>query len=501
MENVEGTESIHLVERIQANPSPELSKICHLAKNLYNTANYIMRHYFFLMRESVERAKEWLEIICNYLVSCSHDFEKVVKVTKTYMERIQKDTREDHLNCNWDWFFQLDLRISYLRLEKILKFSSDYRAMPAQSAQHTLKKVLHDWESYREKTINYYENRKKITTREFKKKYPNKPNIPKYKKKEGETVVYFTNQQCRIKDGNLTFPRYKRSPKSERWIPEIKTRFRGKFSHIEIVPKGAAYIIGIVYEKNKEDCGLNGDRVVSLDLGVRNIATMVDNIGSIPIVIKGGVIKSINQFFNKERARLMSMKDKQGYKHWTNRLKRLSLIRFNKLHDLFHKLSKNIIQYCIDNNIGTIIVGYNINWKQDSNMGKKNNQNFVSIPFWKLITKIQYKAEMVGIKLILTEESYTSKCSFLDRENVGKHRKYKGKRISRGLFRASDGRIINADVNAAYNIMKKAIPEVKFADGIEGIVLHPQCMNWYECTNDERIGVRKKLVLTRGEHF
>jgi putative transposase len=123
-------------------------------------------------------------------------------------------------------------------------------------------------------------------------------------------------------------------------------------------------------------------------------------------------------------------------------------------------------------------------------MGKRNNQNFVSIPFWKLISNIQYKAELVGIDVILIEESYTSKCSFLDGETIGKYRKYKGKRIQRGLFRASDGRIINADMNAAYNIMKKAIPKVKFADGIEGIVLHPQRANWYECTNDERVKVR-----------
>jgi putative transposase len=490
LENINNLESIHLVERIQANLSPELSNICHLAKNMYNTANYIMRHYFFLMRESPILATEWLETICNHLVSDSNDFERIVIVTKTYMEQIQKETRKNQEKSNWDWFFQYDLRISYFQLEKILKFSPDYRAMPAQSAQQTLKKVIHDWASYREKIIKYYEKRKKMPPREFKKKYPNRPNIPKYKKKEGETIAYFTNQQCRIKEGILTFPGHTQNSKSKRWIPDVKTRFRGQFSHVEIVPKGVAYIIGIIYKKNKSNCGLNGDRVASLDLGIRNIVTMADNIGSTPRVIKGGVVKSINQFFNKERARLMSMKDKQGYKHWTMRLKRLSLNRFNKLHDAFHKLSKNIIQYCIHNNIGTIVIGYNINWKQYSNMGKRNNQNFVSIPFWKLISNIQYKAELVGIDVILIEESYTSKCSFLDGETIGKHRKYKGKRIQRGLFRASDGRIINADMNAAYNIMKKAIPKVKFADGIEGIVLHPQRANWYECTNDERVKVR-----------
>jgi putative transposase len=209
---------------------------------------------------------------------------------------------------------------------------------------------------------------------------------------------------------------------------------------------------------------------------------MVDNFGSTPIIVKGGPVKSINQYFNKWRAKLMSNKDKQHYKHWTRRLKKLSLDRYNKLHDIFHRVSKCIVDHCVKYDIGTIVIGYNPTWKQEANMGRRNNQNFVSIPFWTFINKIQYKAELIGIEVILMDESYTTKCSFLDREKIGWHYKYKGVRFGkkRGLFRASDGRVINADVNGAFNIMRKAIPDVELAEEIEDTVLYPRCVSWLE---------------------
>lgn len=472
---------MHLVERMQVKPSEELSKICHLAKDIYNKANYIMRHHFFFSKESDEMANEWLKQINNYLVSCPHEFEKVVSVTEAFLNKIKKDAKEngdDTKKGNWGWYFHKELRVSYTKLEKMLKFSPEYKRMPAQSAQQTLKKLIANWKGYRKKTIKYYEKKKKMRAKAFKKRYPKPPEIPGYKKKDGETIACFTNQQCDIEDGYLNFPGHTRGRKSLRWLPRLKVRFRGEFSQVEIVPKGGAYIIGIVYSKQKENYGFNAERVASIDLGVRNTVSMVDNIGFAPIIVKGGVVKSINQFFNKKRAKLMSIKDKQGYKHWTVRLKKLSLDRYNKLNDIFHRLSKRIVDHCAENDIGTLVIGYNATWKQEVNMGNRNNQNFVSIPFWKLIEKIRYKAELIGIKVILIEESYTSRCSFLDRERIGWHHRYKGER-EKGLFYMSDGRIVNADVNAAYNIMRKAIPDVKFAEGIEDVVLHPRRANWY----------------------
>ena len=149
--------------------------------------------------------------------------------------------------------------------------------------------------------------------------------------------------------------------------------------------------------------------------------------------------------------------------------------RNRELNDLFHKLSTGIVNYALLNNIDTIVMGHNELWKQNSNMGKKNNQNFVQIPFNKLIKLIKYKAEEMGIEVILQEESYTSKCSFLDNEEIVKHCVYPGKRIKRGLFRTFKVILINADINGSYNIIKKAFPNV--FDGIEGLRVNPESLS------------------------
>jgi len=221
---------------------------------------------------------------------------------------------------------------------------------------------------------------------------------------------------------------------------------------------------------------------MGIDLGLNNLVTVVNNALK-PFIVKGGVIKSINQYYNKQLARLRAIKDKQGYKFETKRIQRLNLKRNNKISDYFHKVSKHIINYCKTNNIGTIIIGYNEKWKEQiaknnhkmyKDICKKNNQNFVQIPFLKLINMIQYKAKLVGIRVVLVNESYTSKCSFFDNEKVEYHRKYKGTRIKRGLFRTFNGKIINADVNAAYNIIIKAVPKAfDKVDGIEAFGVTP----------------------------
>ncbi len=158
----------------------------------------------------------------------------------------------------------------------------------------------------------------------------------------------------------------------------------------------------------------------------------------------------------------------------TKRIQKLHLKRNNKINTIFHRISKNVIEYCIQNNIGTIVIGYNNGWKQKINIGKKNNQNFVQIPLLKLVKQIEYKAQLKGISVLTIDEAYTSKCSFLDKESIEKHETYVGKRIKRGLFRTSNGTIINADVNAGYNIMKKAFPNSVSVDGIEAFGLMPQ---------------------------
>jgi putative transposase len=199
---------------------------------------------------------------------------------------------------------------------------------------------------------------------------------------------------------------------------------------------------------------LNKNRIAGIDLGVNNLVAMSNNFDRNGLIIKGGIAKSVNQYYNKSLAKYKSTAKKVNKKHITNRILRLHRKRNNKIDDIFHKTSKKTIDYCIENNIGTLIIGYNGGWKQKCNMGKKNNQNFVQLPFLKLIRKIEYKAGLVGIEVKRETEEYTSQacsnCGIISKKN----------RKLRGLYVCSNcGIVINADINASKNIIKKAFPE------------------------------------------
>lgn len=397
--------TIKRTEQIWLKPNPILANLCHKAKNLYNVANYIIRQE---------------------------------------LDRTEKEEDRRH------W-------IRYNELYQIIKESETdhYKSLPAQTSQQILKMLDKSWASFF-KAIKVW------------KKDPSqflaKPNIPGYKKKDGQHLLVFTNQQVNLKDQLLKF--------SQKVELEINTRLPDKtdIREVRIIPKGIGYVAEIVYEKERiiPTNPKNPTKIVSIDWGVRNLVTMVNNIGLQPIVVKGGIAKSINQFYNKARAQVQSIYDTRNGMKFGSEMARLTNKRNRKIHDLFHKTSRMVIDYCQTNDIDTIVIGYNKDWKQNCRIGKRNTQNFVSIPFYKLLQQLEYKAEEQGIKVIKQEESHTSKCSFLDKESIEHHKKYMGRRISRGLFKSKNGTIINADVNGAYNILKKAIPKAFEADGIEG---------------------------------
>ena len=222
------------------------------------------------------------------------------------------------------------------------------------------------------------------------------------------------------------------------------------------------------------------ERILALDLGVNNLVCGVNNVGLRPFVVKGGAVKSINQFYNKQRAKYQSLKDQQGIKGMTNRLSRITRNRNNRIGDLFHQLSHALIEYCLANHLGTIVVGYNPQWKSNCNLGKRNNQNFANMPFLKLVHQLQYKAVLLGLQVQQVLEDHTSKCGFLDNEPIEHWEAYVGKRIKRGLFRAKTGQVINADLNGAYNILRKAFPKSITPDGIVGLGFVPYAVKLTE---------------------
>jgi len=339
----------------------------------------------------------------------------------------------------------------------MLKDKEAYQKLPSQTAQQILRLVDKNWKSF-------FNSLKKWRAQP--RMNQGRPRPPKYKKKNGEFLLIFTNQQCRSKEGYLYFP-------EKVAITPIKARIKSQLHQVRVIPKGLYYVVEIVYEKDITNLKLDKKRILGIDLGLANIVTMVNNAGLQPAIIKGGIAKSINQFYNKQLARYKSVKDKRGIAFEMRRIQKLTKKRNNKIDDQFHKISRRIINYCVDNNFGTIIIGYNRFWKQNVNMGRKINQKFVQLPYFKLISQIQYKSKLIGIDAILEKEAYTSKCSFLDNESIQKHKKYAGKRINRGLFQSRKGIILNADVNAGYNIIRKVVPNAVLVDGIEGIGLYP----------------------------
>jgi putative transposase len=328
----------------------------------------------------------------------------------------------------------------------------DYKGMPsAQSAQQTIKLLFKNWKSFFEANKEYSKNPSKFKAR---------PKLPKYKdSKKGRNIVIFTAQNAKLKDGYIHFPK-----KAE--IEPIKTKV-SSLKQVRIIPQTTCFIVEIIYVIEKKQVDLVNDTWLSIDLGLNNFVTTFNNIGEKPFIINGKVIKSINQYWNKQKAKFMSFVGDRGS---SNRINKLTHKRNMKINDYFHKTSRYIVDYCVEYKIEKIIIGDNKDWKQYISIGKRNNQHFVSIPHAKLIQQIQYKAEEVGIKVALTEESYTSKTDHFAMEPLKKHgcekipRPSLGKRVKRGLFRSSVSRLINADVNGAIGIARKVVCKSSIAE-------------------------------------
>ena len=252
----------------------------------------------------------------------------------------------------------------------------------------------------------------------------------------------------------------------------MRTHATGKLIQCRFIPKGLYYVMEIVYEIEVPDASDDSERIVAIDIGVDNFITMVNNIGENPIAVKGGVIKSINQFYNKQKADIQSELKKVNGKDWSKKLQKLTDKRYEMIKYQMHCISKYVVDWCVLYEIDTLIVGHNDEWKQK----KQGMQNFTYIPYELFIQMLAYKCENNGIRFIENEEAYTSGTSFLDSEDPIKENYKKERRVYRGLFISNDGKKINADVNGAYQIMKKVIPDA-FSKGIEGAGLHPTIIN------------------------
>ena len=353
------------------------------------------------------------------------------------------------------YYFTEDKFLKYEKNYTLLKSSPNYKKLNSNMAQQILKEVDGSFKSFF--GLIKLAKQGKYSFKDCK--------LPHYLPKDGYTalVIGFV----RLNGNKLILPfsnNFKKTHKVvEITIPPVL--LDKKVKEIRILPKANAryFEIQYIYETECIQRNLNTQNALALDLGVNNLVTAVSSTGK-SFIVDGRRLKSINQWFNKENARLQSIKDKQHFgKKPTNRQKAIARDCNNKVNDYMNKAARMIIDYCIKNDIGTLIAGYNVTFQRSSHIGKHNNQNFVNIPYGRLRDKLAYMCELNGITYVEQEESYTSKASFWDKDNIPvynndnpKEYEFSGNRVHRGLYETANGKTFNADINGALNIMRKS---------------------------------------------
>lgn len=349
----------------------------------------------------------------------------------------------------------------YFRLHN-LEENENYKLLPNNTSQQILMVLDKNIKSFFELLRKWKKDKKCLS---------GCPKFPKYKDKvKGRNLLIFTYNQFNIKKGYLYLPkRLKLNP--------IGTKIN-KAQQVRIVPQTGCYVLEIIYNFEEVDYELNKENYLSIDLGINNICAMITNQpGLNPILINGKQIKSFNIYFNKLLAKEQSQLKKNHDKNYSKKVQKMYLYKSNWIRNYFHNISKYIVQYCVSNDIGNIIIGHNKGWKQNCNMGKINNQKFVQIPYNMLIQQLQYKGQMLKINVVITEESYTSKCDHFAFEEMKHQENYSGKRIKRGLYKSSKHLLINSDINGAIGIMRKVI-ENDFINLLNiGLVSNPLKVN------------------------
>ncbi|WP_339006188.1 transposase [Fusobacterium animalis] len=370
-----------------------------------------------------------------------------------YLSHIAKNLTNEAIYNIRQYYFNKKKYLSYNENYKILKNSENYKKLNSNMAQQILKEVDGSFKSFFG-LLKLAKNGQ----------YNGKIKLPNYLAKDGFTtlVIGFV----RLKDDILIVPYSNSFRKAHKEIAiklplVLKDK---KIKEIRIIPKQHSryFEIQYTYEVEEVQRELNENNVLGIDLGIDNLCTCVTNTGA-SFIIDGRKLKSINQYYNKINVKLQSIKDKQKIECTTLRQKRIARKRNNRINDYLLKAARIIINYCLNNDIGKLVLGYNEDFQRNSNIGSINNQNFVNIPYSKLRDKLEYLSKLYGIEFKLQEESYTSKASFFDGDEIPIYDKenlqeyiFSGKRIKRGLYQTSVGKLINADCNGALNILRKS---------------------------------------------
>lgn len=437
---------MYRTDRIYVNTQHEMfpyfDTLAHKAKNLYNASLFRIRNAFTAHGKTnvTSNEKEVLDELA------------LLKGQKTY-----------HV-------------LGYGTLERLMRVTQNpdfFSDLPRQSAQATVKHACSDFQNWLSALKKYKQNPALFT---------GKPRMPKYCK-GNITAFAFTNQEAVIYDYELKLPKIKQRLK-------IRKRCNARLQEVKVCPVSGGYDVLLVY-KVKDPSVKAGTHSAAVDFGVDNTMAVVADTGD-SIIFKGEYIKSINQYFNKQKAWRISIMSKGSAtttRVWSKKLDQLSAYRTNYIRDCFHKMSRRLMEWCKSHEVGYLVLGSNKFWKQESNMGKCNNQNFVSIPFEMLKSMIELKSNEYGITVIRQEESYTSKASFLDLDFIPTYSKeepctkyhFSGRRIRRGLYKSKDGTLMNADINGAANILRKAgydVSNIKIARLLDPAIIQFKTLNY-----------------------
>ncbi|MDJ0589386.1 MAG: transposase [Pleurocapsa sp. MO_226.B13] len=386
------------------------------------------------------------------------------------LTRLSKNLFNVALYESRQYFFAERKRLTYESNYHICKSNENYRLLNTDIAQQTMRVVDRSMKSFLGllKAISVG-------------RCDQRPQLPRYLHKEGYFPLIIP--RIKLKDGSFAVPMSREFKKEYGEVKiQLPERLKDKkIKEVRIHPKYSArwFEIEYVYEDEKIKTSVDSNKAIALDLGVDNLCACIDTEGH-QFLIDGKRLKSINQWYNKRNAQLQSKKDKQGIKNFTSKQARLYQWRNNCVRDYLNKAARIIINHCLEHQIGKLIVGYNPGIKQEINIGRSNNQNFVQIPFWQLRRKLEALCFRYGIEYAEQEESYTSRASFYDRDeipvynadNPTKH-KFSGRRVKRGLYRTKDKHLVSSDINGSANILTKSIHRLDFQRVSSGFLANP----------------------------
>lgn len=387
-----------------------------------------------------------MRLVYKFYVQHTEQLDNLFRISNNlYNQALYLFRQRLNADDTWLWYNDID---KLMKQTLNIDGQCNYKLLKSQCSQQILRildknikaycKSIKDWKAHKDK-------------------YKAMPQMPHYRKRGGMFSLYYTNQACSIKEGVICLAKdlFVQIPQWDKYCDYIKS-----FCQVRLIPGSRNIKVEIIYNKEIKKVDVDKTKYAAIDLGLDNLATMVTAEGC--SIWSGKYLKSYNNYFNKTLSHLQSIKDMQGIKRTTRRISRMYDKRDRYIEDTFHKISRQIVDTLAQKKIGTLVVGYNAGWKQKIGMGKRNNQKFVQMPFARLVGYLRYKCEMIGIEFVEHEESYTSKCDALALEKIGKHKTYLGRRVKRGLFRSSIGKVINADQNGALNILRKVVGDSEF---------------------------------------